>query len=327
MSFENTDEKKGSYRGSAPASIRVRNLVATANWLSDYLWLRLPNLESDVRVRNGAAERIRRVVEQTRSVCRGAGGEPAALVEPSRSAFAWLAFLDAGNLDEHLGALVRARKALPADLKVSGVPLLLHIRTMSALWKFRRYSNCLHVACSEGFIAADGGFWVRFFDAMGLRAREAALSLARDLAATEEFAAVTLEVEAHVEPSDPDFGTAGRTHDLSASFDRMNREHFGGIMERPGLAWSRSPTVRTFGLYMSSRDRVMVSQSLDDPSVPEFLVDFIMYHELLHKKLGIVRRAGRNQAHTPEFRFEEKKFPRYDEAQALLKDLARKLRE
>lgn len=325
MSFEDSDESKGDAATAAPQAIRIRNLMATANWLSDYLWHRLPALTADPRARLGAADRIHRAVEQSRAVCKGAGGEPAALVEPSRSTFAWLAYLDAGNLDDHLAALSRAREALPPDLKVRGLPVLLHIRTMSALWKFRRYSNCLHISCSEGFITGDTEFWRAFFDAISLDARDEALRLARGLSASEEFNTVALEIEAQVEPTDPNYGSAGEVHDLSASFERVNRMMFGGTMLRPALAWTRSATARTLGLYMFSRDRLVVSKSLDHPDVPELLVDYIMYHELLHKKLGLRRRHGRNQAHTAQFRAEERRFPRYNDAQAEVAALVKRM--
>ncbi len=68
---------------------------------------------------------------------------------------------------------------------------------------------------------------------------------------------------------------------------------------------------------------VMLSVSLDDPSVPAFVVDFVMYHELLHKKHGVTLANGRRMAHTPAFRADELLFARDHEAFAHLKALAR----
>jgi hypothetical protein len=47
-------------------------------------------------------------------------------------------------------------------------------------------------------------------------------------------------------------------------------------------------------------------------------VDFIVYHELLHKKLGIRWQNDRKGVHTPEFQNEEKKFAKYAEANEVL---------
>ena len=70
------------------------------------------------------------------------------------------------------------------------------------------------------------------------------------------------------------------------------------------------------------RDTVMVSSSLDSADAPEFVVDFILYHELLHKKLGVSWRNGRAMAHTTAFRQAERLFPRHAEANAALNGLA-----
>ena len=68
----------------------------------------------------------------------------------------------------------------------------------------------------------------------------------------------------------------------------------------------------------------MLSISLDDPRVPSSLVDFVMYHELLHKKHGAVLVNGRRLVHSPQFRAEERRFPDYSEVVGSLSDLVRR---
>jgi hypothetical protein len=70
------------------------------------------------------------------------------------------------------------------------------------------------------------------------------------------------------------------------------------------------------------RDTVMVSSTLDRENVPPYAVDFIVYHELLHKKLGVRWKNGRMAAHTPQFLRAEKRFRQYDQAKAVLRKLA-----
>jgi len=91
---------------------------------------------------------------------------------------------------------------------------------------------------------------------------------------------------------------------------------------RPRLTWSRSFTGRKFGHYDPIRDTVMVSSSLDRDNVPQYALDFVVFHELLHKELGVDWRNGRAAAHTPEFRAQERRFEQYREAEAALKRLA-----
>ena len=66
----------------------------------------------------------------------------------------------------------------------------------------------------------------------------------------------------------------------------------------------------------------MVNMVLDRKAVPEFAVDFIVYHELLHKQLGIIWRSNRMAVHTPEFRQRERQFRQYEQAKAVLRKLA-----
>lgn len=81
-----------------------------------------------------------------------------------------------------------------------------------------------------------------------------------------------------------------------------------------------------FGHYDFTTDEIQISPMLDTPDVPAFVVDFVMYHELLHKRFGLRWSNGRGAAHTPVFRREERRFERFNEAEAALNRLAAALR-
>ena len=85
------------------------------------------------------------------------------------------------------------------------------------------------------------------------------------------------------------------------------------------FSWTKLPNYRKFG-YCSPMMRVVgVSCILDDINVPEFVFDYVVYHESLHLLQGY--RPG-HRAHSKEFRECEKLFPKYDEAERYLKALA-----
>jgi hypothetical protein len=65
----------------------------------------------------------------------------------------------------------------------------------------------------------------------------------------------------------------------------------------------------------------MISRVLDHPRVPAAAIDLVMYHELLHKRLGVQVINGRQYAHTPAFRQAEREFRGFEAAQAFLKRL------
>jgi predicted metal-dependent hydrolase len=64
-----------------------------------------------------------------------------------------------------------------------------------------------------------------------------------------------------------------------------------------------------------ARDRLIrVHPRLDDPSVPRFFVEYVVYHEMLHHVLPPDVRGGRRQLHDARFKRMERAFPRYDDA-------------
>ena len=83
-------------------------------------------------------------------------------------------------------------------------------------------------------------------------------------------------------------------------------------------------TRRKFGHYQEDTNTVMVSISLDHPRVPEYVIDYVMYHELLHQQLGARLKNDRRYTHTPEFKKKELDFPRIEKAQQFLSKLSRK---
>ena len=118
----------------------------------------------------------------------------------------------------------------------------------------------------------------------------------------------------------------GANHDLAASFDRINAAYFKGAMLRPTLTWNRTFTGRKFGHYDFVHDTLMVSRTLDSADVPAFVVDFLVFHELLHKFHGLHWVNGRGYVHTGEFQRDERKFVQYEQAEAVLKKLAMSVR-
>lgn len=119
---------------------------------------------------------------------------------------------------------------------------------------------------------------------------------------------------------------SGTFYDLEAVFQTCNVRNFGGKMPRPrGLHWSARINHSTMGSYNLRDDTIMINRGLDNRKVPAYVLDFVMYHELLHKLLGIETSGSRNRAHTPEFRKLEQAHPDYQRAQDFIRKNAAKL--
>jgi predicted metal-dependent hydrolase len=104
---------------------------------------------------------------------------------------------------------------------------------------------------------------------------------------------------------------------LKASFDRVNRHYFYGILEMPNLRFGQMAR-RTMGSYDFHTDTITISLLLE--SAPERLLDYIVYHELLHKKLKFSSTGLRTSYHSGEFRKRERSF---QNAEAVEKELSR----
>ena len=106
----------------------------------------------------------------------------------------------------------------------------------------------------------------------------------------------------------------GRWQNLDLSFDRLNTEYFEGKLERPRLSWSTTRSRRILGRYDATHQTVFVSLLFDSPRTPDFVLDYILYHELLHIRFPSRAAQCRLISHTPEFRAEEQKFKSYKKA-------------
>jgi hypothetical protein len=113
----------------------------------------------------------------------------------------------------------------------------------------------------------------------------------------------------------------GAAHDLAPMFGEINAEYFGGRLRRPRLGWSARPWRSQFGCFDPSINQIVMNRRLDRPDVPSYAVEFILYHEMLHVKHPLRAAACGLQAHSPEFRAEEKRFKHYARARKFLEHL------
>jgi hypothetical protein len=118
----------------------------------------------------------------------------------------------------------------------------------------------------------------------------------------------------------------GEIYDLREIFDRMNEQYFAGKVARPKLGWSTGKTYRMLGQHDSTHEMIIISKSLDDPSVPSYVVDYVVFHEMLHIVHPTKIVNGRRMNHTTAFRRDEKKFRLHREAEQWIGDNSEKIK-
>ncbi len=113
----------------------------------------------------------------------------------------------------------------------------------------------------------------------------------------------------------------GQFYDLDAIFEQLNMRFFHGLMARPRMSWSQNKTRRILGHYDPAHNAIIISRLFDHPGVPAYVLEYIVYHEMLHLKHPVRLRGSRRCVHSAEFQAEEKLFPRAADADAFLKRL------
>ena len=108
---------------------------------------------------------------------------------------------------------------------------------------------------------------------------------------------------------------------LEESFDRVNGKYFFGLIEKPNLRFGKDSSYQ-LGSYDYGTDTITISNLLSTASIQ--MLDYVMYHELLHKKHKFIDINGKSYHHTSEFRRKEREFENSELIEKELKRLGRK---
>ncbi len=121
-------------------------------------------------------------------------------------------------------------------------------------------------------------------------------------------------------------GSVGLTYDLNEIFEVLNFRYFSGSIKKPALSWSSRRTFRILGHHDSTHDTIVISSSLDTAETPRIVVEYVMFHEMLHIHHPTVHQNGRRYNHTPAFRRDEEKFEHFHAAEMWIDQNVRKLK-
>jgi hypothetical protein len=114
----------------------------------------------------------------------------------------------------------------------------------------------------------------------------------------------------------------GKIYDLAELFAQLNAKYFDGELESPMLSWSQRQTRRILGHHDHVHRTIIISRTLDDAAIPRYVVEYVLYHEMLHVKHPARLVSGRTIYHGAWFRDDERRFERFDEALKWLEKIA-----
>ena len=111
----------------------------------------------------------------------------------------------------------------------------------------------------------------------------------------------------------------GHTYDLDAIFEELNLRFFHGLLARPRMTWSSEHARHRLGHYDPAHNAIVVSRVFDQAKVPRLVVEYIVYHEMLHLKHPVKLRGSRRCVHSAEFQAEERMFPGLERVKQFLR--------
>ncbi len=119
-------------------------------------------------------------------------------------------------------------------------------------------------------------------------------------------------------------------HNLAVYAGQLNDTYLGG-RSKALVVWGRRNPPRSkrsvrFACYDPERNMIIVNRKLDNPHIPPYFVEYILFHEMLHEVLGIGSRAdGRRDIHGSLFKLMESTFPDFDKARRFERELCKSL--
>ncbi len=121
-------------------------------------------------------------------------------------------------------------------------------------------------------------------------------------------------------------GSSGEIYDLNEIFDDLNTKYFGGSLAKPTLTWSARKTFRILGHHDATHETIVISRSLDSAETPRYVIEYVLYHEMLHIHHPTVHHNGRRYNHTAEFRRDEERYRYFREAERWIEQNVRRLK-
>jgi len=116
-------------------------------------------------------------------------------------------------------------------------------------------------------------------------------------------------------------GAQGVRYDLNQMFEELNFRYFHGLMARPILGWSPYASRTLLGHYDPSHNAIVLSRVMDRVDTPRLVVEYVLFHEMLHLRFPAEHKGARRRVHTRDFKDAERQFEGLAAAKLLLRSL------
>ncbi len=105
------------------------------------------------------------------------------------------------------------------------------------------------------------------------------------------------------------YDARGRYFNLDELFDELNDSFFNNTLPKPILGWSLNKAYTRLGFFAEDKNLLVISRIFDNKKVPEEIIRYLLFHEMLHIAFPVKKVNGRRIVHSLEFRKAEQEFP------------------
>ena len=105
----------------------------------------------------------------------------------------------------------------------------------------------------------------------------------------------------------------GVYQDLKNIVSKIQQIWFPHMKDQPNVTWLKKFTTRKLAHYAKNRDEIAFSLVFDSADAPPEILNYLAYHELLHRQVGTKIVNGRRYHHTHEFKNQEQLFPNWQD--------------
>lgn len=115
----------------------------------------------------------------------------------------------------------------------------------------------------------------------------------------------------------------GQCYNLQEIYNTLNAQYFESKLDVRISWYGRGTIPKTrivFGSYSHRTKSIRINRFLDQATIPPYVVQFIVYHEMLHNVLPPKRKLnGKRSIHHQDFKEKERQFQEYQLAKDFIK--------
>jgi hypothetical protein len=112
----------------------------------------------------------------------------------------------------------------------------------------------------------------------------------------------------------------GICHSLEDIYREVNSRYFNNQADIEKIGWGMRKSWNRLGHYDPVHHTIIISPALDAPDVPDFVVRYIVYHEMLHSIFEDTLSRSKNRHHPSGFRRAERAYPDFARAKKFLRE-------